>query len=83
MLRKKKIPRTTGHFYLMSGVRRYTDIDHTMVNLFIHGENNTELKGKAGIQFDAFNINDQSVIRKRRDISLIFSGDLPFLIRLH
>ncbi|MBK8370585.1 MAG: hypothetical protein IPL20_04275 [Saprospiraceae bacterium] len=60
------------------GVRRYTDIDHTMVNLFIHGENNTELKGKAGIQFDAFNINDQSVIRKRRDISLIFSGDLPF-----
>jgi hypothetical protein len=67
------------YLFDIRGIRRYLDIDHTHANFFIHGESSSGIRGKAGIHFDAFNILDQRTERQRRDVTLVFSADLPFL----
>ncbi|MFZ1703707.1 MAG: putative porin [Saprospiraceae bacterium] len=60
------------------GVRRYTDLNHTSAGFFIYGENTKNLIGSLGLQLDVFNLDNQGFGVKRRDLSLLFQGDVPF-----
>lgn len=65
------------------GIRRYVNINQFSNGLFIHGDRNKGIKGKLGLKYDYYQIDDQILNTSRSDLTASFDGSIPFLKSLN
>ncbi len=64
---------------IANGIRRYTDIKKFSESFFIHGDNGFGIKGKVGLAYDYYTVNDHPLSHNRSDLTAIAEGNVPFL----
>ena len=82
----KNIDSTAQVFYdipdnllIANGIRRYTDIKKYSESFFIHGDNGSGIRGKVGLAYDYYAVNDSPESFNRSDLTAIAEGNVPFL----